>query len=117
MAKKRNTLATRSHRALSAQIVELQEALTLRMDLTESLRHELARNTERTKDLIAQHEQHAMVLLGDRDALTRTIEVLSRRLASPAADRDPYRAGWRGANMAINEQPLNQKATDPLSRR
>ena len=43
------------------------------------------------KDTLA----HTAVILGDRDALTRALEVCTRRLASPQADKDFSRAGWR----------------------
>lgn len=66
----------------------------------------IKRIEEQNKSIISKFEAHILVLLGDRDALTRTLEVCTRRLASPTADRDPYRAGWRG----VNQEPLNMKA-------
>ena len=114
MSRKRESATVRALR--QAVIVVESTVIQLRGRIRD-LEAQYARECESNKYLLTQHEQHAMVLQGDRDALTRTIEVLSRRLASPAADRNPYRAGWRGANMAINEQPLNEKATDPTPRR
>lgn len=38
------------------------------------------------------------VLQSDRDRLTAALEVCTRRLASPAADQDATRAGWRYAS-------------------
>lgn len=40
------------------------------------------------------------VLQSDRDRLTAALEVVTRRLASPAAETVPSRAGWRAANEA-----------------
>lgn len=65
---------------------------------------ELARFTRELSGL----SDHAIVLQGDRDRLTATIEVLSRRLASPYADKDRIRGGWRGANQAM--EPINLKS-------
>lgn len=60
------------------------------------------RDAERAADsrVLEIDQLRAHVLLqGDRDALTRTIEVLARRLASPAADKDPSRGGWRSLSI------------------
>jgi hypothetical protein len=65
---------------------------------------------QQRRELIA----HKDVLLGDRDRLTATVEVLSRRLASPYADKDPVRGGWRGAQQATD--PHNLKAIDPIAK-
>ena len=46
-------------------------------------------------------QDRLMVLQSDRDRLTATVEILARRLASPSADHDPARAGWRAANASI----------------
>ena len=54
-------------------------------------------------------EAHNLVLQSDRDRLTATIEALSRRLASPTAERDASRAGWRAANrLSPIEQAINK---------
>ena len=71
-------------------------------DAAQFAREALARTEERQKSIDASYEAHIAVLQGDRDALTRTIEVLSRRLASPQADRDPVRAGWRAQQALSN---------------
>jgi chromosome segregation ATPase len=62
--------------------------------------HEI--HNEATKRHTAEIDQlraHVLVLQGDRDALTRTLEVCTRRLSSPTADKDPSRGGWRSANL------------------
>lgn len=60
-----------------------------------------------------QAQDHIAVLQGDRDALTRTIEVLSRRLASPAADLNVTRAGYRYANApARSHDQMSYQATE-----
>jgi hypothetical protein len=58
-------------------------------------------------DAVAAHNQ---VLQSDRDRLTATIESLARRLASPTAERDASRAGWRAANRLTpqNLQPVEE---------
>lgn len=77
-----------------------------------SRQEELLRYTEeRNKDLLTRHQNHIAVLAGDRDVLTRALEVCSRRLSSPAADQDPTRAGWRtNSPMAMG---VGEKAIDP----
>jgi hypothetical protein len=40
-----------------------------------------------------------MVAHSDRDRLTTTVEILARRIVSPAAESDPTRAGWRHQGM------------------
>lgn len=47
------------------------------------------------------------VLRSDRDRLTAAIEVMARRHASPAAESDPSRAGWRHAQRPYlrSEEP------------
>lgn len=103
-------------------IRELERTITdLRLDIgeltctNEQLRWDLQQaekrvqaadaSTEKLRELGAAHQR---VLLGDRDVLTRALEVCTRRLASPAADRDPVRAGWRA--LQAESSPINQKA-------
>lgn len=80
---------------LIAQLTATRGALQQVEDRREDERQERQRlETElRTQqDLFRAREA---VLLSDRDALTRALEIQSRRLASPAADRDVFRAGFR----------------------
>jgi predicted RNase H-like nuclease (RuvC/YqgF family) len=79
----------------------LQEQVT---EMKRDYEEERARFTRELSSL----SDHAIVLQGDRDRLTATIEVLSRRLASPYADRDAIRGGWRGANALHALDPINQ---------
>jgi len=98
-------------------IAVLQEAIAQRNGDYTILLDRLHRAEETNTLLIQQATEHATVLQGDRDALTRALEVCTRRLASPMADRDPRRAGWRAANALHVVDPLqqilDQKATDP----
>lgn len=81
---------------------QLREAETKIATLADDLQAaRLARRAadDQNKQDIERQGAHIGVLQGDRDALTRTIEVLSRRLASPGADKDPARAGWRAMQV------------------
>lgn len=102
----KDAFANRQH-----QVREIEVSRDGFRDAAQAAREALARAQEQEKSNSLGYEAHIAVLQGDRDALTRTIEVLSRRLASPQADRDPVRAGWR-AQQAM-QSPLNEKATDP----
>lgn len=82
---------------LKHQVREVEVSRDSFRDAAQIAREALARAQERRLSEGASYESHIAVLQGDRDALTRTIEVLSRRLASPGADKDPARAGWRAA--------------------
>ena len=108
---------------LSAQIKELQDRLRdLREQLNQTIserdtvEQKLAVATRANAFLQQRHNEHAAVLQGDRDVLTRALEVCTRRLASPIADKDPVRAGWRAANV-LQTSALNEKAESPEPRR
>lgn len=45
------------------------------------------------------------VLESDRDRLTTVVEVLARRLMSPAAEKDRSRAGWRALTNQMEPAP------------
>ena len=105
---KRATKAQREQELTIAHL-EIRGQAKRIADLEERLREE----TEFTKDQIIRHEQHAVVLQGDRDVLTRATEVLSRRLVSPMADHDPARGGWRSGNLMATPRVRDEKATDP----
>lgn len=53
------------------------------------------------------------VLRSDRDRLTVALEVCTRRLASPGADSDPSRAGWRAANRQDQAQTPSSATSRP----
>ena len=102
---RRNALVERNATIeyLQGQVRELREHTG---HLIDQIRQMTDQQTSLQQDLSrkrAAYEAHTIVLQGDRDALTRVVEVLSRRLASPAADHDPSRGGWRSANknMAV----------------
>lgn len=73
-------------------------------DLQDRLENALSalRLAERQQE---QKEAHNLVLQSDRDRLTATIEALSRRLASPSAETDATRAGWRSASRQHQAAP------------
>lgn len=57
------------------------------------------------------------VLESDRDRLTTAVEVLARRLVSPAAEKDRSRAGWRAMSdtwvgPARDMQTIAERARD-----
>lgn len=56
---------------------------------------------EKQETELKAYRAQITVLLGDRDRLTATVEILSRRLMSPAAEHDVTRGGWRGANRNL----------------
>jgi multidrug resistance efflux pump len=56
-------------------------------------------------------EAQIVVLQSDRDRLTATVEILSRRLASPAADRDVTRGGWRANGLSPSDFERMLRAT------
>ena len=78
---------------------------TIRMLEKQLMEAQLARESAERR--VKEQAAHIVVLQGDRDALTRTIEVLSRRLASPLADRDPVRAGWRAGMAAAADMTVS----------
>lgn len=53
-----------------------------------------------------------MVLQSDRDRLTAAIEVMARRHASPSAENDRTRAGWRHAQANSEEATRRERAAD-----
>lgn len=74
----------------------------------------LRRAEEQQKSIVAGYEAHILVLQGDRDALTRTIEVLSRRLTSTSSGlgtRDTYQ--WRAENYSQPLKATRQQDIDP----
>lgn len=93
--------------ALTEKARQLQEAVDTATDKVG--------NAYRTNDgLRAQLQKlhnHITVLQGDRDRLTAIVESLARRLASPSADYDPNRGGWRGA--AYTDGVNNNAKSDP----
>lgn len=74
------------------------EALRSRVYGLESETRILRETAQQGTHELQQARAHIQVLASDRDRLTATVEILSRRLASPAADSDPSRAGWRSTN-------------------
>lgn len=63
------------------------------------LRHEEAsQRIWEAESRLQQQASQIAVLSSDRDRLTATVESLARRLASPTAETDRTRAGWRHAN-------------------
>jgi len=84
------------------------------------LSHEIQHLKEQNAGHHRAHDEkdaHIQVLLSDRDRLTAAIEILSRRLASPTADKHAHRAGWRAQNetpfpLRGIEKALHNQATD-----
>lgn len=83
---------------LGAQREAEDTAVALRTQV-ERLNEALERSEDVRRHAQEMDSAQISVLLGDRDRLTATVEILARRLASPSADRDATRAGWR-ANSA-----------------
>lgn len=71
----------------------------------------LRRQVESTAQRLNEEIEYTQVLQGDRDRLTAALELCTRRLASPYAERQLARAGWRGANT-VGATPINEKARD-----
>ncbi len=95
--------------ALEAKIAQMKECLEAthrryRREIEEINQENWQRHTSMSDQLA--------VLQSDRDRLTATVEVLSRRLASPTADKDARRAGWRHANtlMPSTVTPTKEEA-------
>jgi hypothetical protein len=96
----------RTKAQLEHYLAQSNEIVTsLRKQNDETLRDYHDERERFARETAGLHD-HILVLQGDRDRLTATIEILSRRLASPYADKDPIRGGWRWAN-----QLTDQKAT------
>jgi len=103
-------------RAQAGQIAQLQKDLiAAEQRLRTALDDKLDETASYRRELDAAHD-HLTVLKSDRDRLTVALEVCTRRLASPGADRDLTRGGWRAANLlqvhqakAINEETSTTK--------
>lgn len=78
---------------------DLLNAQAERDEAIKTYREERDRRMREGEQYAIQGKAREVVLLGDRDALTRALEVCTRRLASPTAEMDPSRGGWRSANM------------------
>lgn len=102
-----------------------QEIKASRVDMarSEDGRRELLRQVAQAQQVIDQRgieqqrlEDHILVLQSDRDRITAALEVCVRRLASPHAEANIARGGWRGANRllsnAVNEQPDKELRRD-----
>lgn len=73
-----------------------EERLAARREVGE-VKREIETLTETYRKMTAERDAQIKVLQSDRDRLTTAVEVLSRRIVSPAAERDVTRAGWRYA--------------------
>jgi chromosome segregation ATPase len=78
----------------------------------EGLLSDTRKEIDYTAGVMQRRQGLIMVLQSDRDRLTATVETLSRRLASPAADEDPTRAGWRAGNAALEQYRASTKTQD-----
>jgi len=84
----------------AGQIAQLQKDLIAAEQRLRTVLDDKINEADRhTRELTAAYD-HTTVLQSDRDRLTVALEVCARRLASPAADRDVRRGGWRAANQA-----------------
>lgn len=93
------TRAERRHQqeriqAYRDEITMLQSQLADARQVREELEKQLLEAERRSIDLERAVGREA-VLASDRDRLTTAVEVLARRIVSPAAETDPTRAGWR----------------------
>lgn len=97
---------------LEKEILHLSDILGQR---NAELSHEQSATSELRRDLrgmehqVTNYKTQAVqmgsrigVLESDRDRLTTVVEVLARRLVSPAAEMDRSRAGWRSFTNAIS---------------
>jgi chromosome segregation ATPase len=94
-------------KALQASIATLRTQLAEVTSTTTRLHNDLAAavgTTNRLAEDLKRANDHILVLQGDRDRLTTALEVCTRRLASPYADKDPSRGGWRSANQMTEER-------------
>ncbi len=93
---------------------DLQESQAI----NENLRRDLKGTEQHLHNRILQTTEMASrigVLESDRDRLTTVVEVLARRLMSPAAEKDRSRAGWRAMNDNFQLQTLSVKDEAPRS--
>jgi len=91
--------------AAQARVLDLNRELA---SLTKRVQDQVQENKEMREyyqQCEADRRDREIVLLGDRDALTRALEVCARRLASPIADKDPSRGGWRAVS-ALGPNPI-----------
>lgn len=90
--------AAEYHRVLELELRErvrvLEHQLNERNEECQDHQREV-RKVNRQNEIL---QDHGMVLQSDRDRLTCALEVACRRLASPSADQDWTRAGWRTSN-------------------
>jgi hypothetical protein len=83
-----------------------REITTLTDQLTQASRQVADRDLDirRLETEIGRCHDHLLVLQSDRDRLTCALEVACRRLASPTADQDYTRGGWRATNRIAQEE-------------
>lgn len=67
----------------------------------------MAHQRDNYKESAEKSGVHVVVLLSDRDRLTAALEVLTRRFASPHAEQDPSRAGWRASARVPKGAPAS----------
>lgn len=79
-------------------------------DLRERLEATLAGKRLAERQAV-QAQEHNLVLQSDRDRLVAALEVLTRRFASPTAETDPTRAGWRARNRQYSGQATDKYST------
>jgi chromosome segregation ATPase len=108
----RNIVRTLRRQLKDAYAAQADEVARLKDQITqlEGLLADTRKEVDYTAGVMQRRQGLILVLQSDRDRLTATIEVLSRRLASPAADEDPTRAGWRAGNAALQEYRDQMKA-------
>ncbi len=88
------------HDRRGREITGLQETIAKVQNLLED--RDL--DVRRLEKEIGRCHDHLTVLQSDRDRLTCALEVACRRLASPTADQDYTRGGWRAANRIYQEE-------------
>lgn len=86
--------------------------LQLRTDLQNERNAKWQALSDRDKrpspDQLDEVRAQLLVVQSDRDRLTAALETCTRRLASPTAEKDATRAGWRAANLAASQYSRDQ---------